>query len=50
VSAVFSTTVVSLHFYLQTLKDPGKPAQKQTMGLAVSTLRGQENPEDEIIR
>ena len=27
------------------LKDPGKPAQKQTMGLAVSTLRGQENPE-----
>jgi len=32
-----------------TLKDPGKPAQKQTMGLAVSTLRGQENPEDEII-
>ena len=50
VSAVFSATVVFLHFYLQTLKDAKKPAQKQTMGLAVSTLRGQENHEDETIR
>ena len=49
-SAVFATTVVSIHFYLQTLKDPEKPPHKQTMGLAVSSLRGQENPEDEIIR
>ena len=50
VSAVFSTAVVSLHFCLQTLNDAKKPAQKQTMGLAVSTLRGQDNPEDDIIR
>ena len=39
-----------IHLCLQTVKESEKPVQKQTMGLAVSTLRGQECCEDDIIR